>query len=432
MTIVFQVPESDQGDLNGDGDSSDVFLQQINLASGSADPMASTRLGAVVAGTCTDTGEACASDEDCPAGTCFVPPGGCTEELNQPCNPAAAGHCGADAFCRPTGFRDLGTICQSNLDCVEVLGPCGKDGSCASAALCNQSGNCERQTGICRPVGDSQSERTCQELVGSCQVVRSPCVSNADCEAKTSGCTAGSTCVCVDNSLDTLRLLSPLTEADRTVALFPSAGRCVDERGPCADDGSCPPGERCNADGECERLLESCAASDDCPGGTTCRPDVIVAAAPDFDADEVADPFDNCPLDENPDQRDSDEDGVGDACDPTGPVATPSGTPTPTSSPPPPFTSTSTDTPTLTPSTVTTATLTPTVRADCPGDCDTSGSVEVGELIRGVNIALGELPLQRCPSFDGNGDRHVTIDELIAGVAATFGDCSVRERRARP
>jgi len=42
---------------------------------------------------------------------------------------------------------------------------------------------------------------------------------------------------------------------------------------------------------------------------------------PDPDEDALVPPFDNCPNDYNPDQLDTDDDGMGDACDPDGPDA---------------------------------------------------------------------------------------------------------------
>lgn len=36
----------------------------------------------------------------------------------------------------------------------------------------------------------------------------------------------------------------------------------------------------------------------------------------------------------------------------------------------------------------------------CVGDCDNSGAVTVDELVKGVSIALGTLPVDQCPRFD--------------------------------
>jgi len=50
------------------------------------------------------------------------------------------------------------------------------------------------------------------------------------------------------------------------------------------------------------------------------------------------------------------------------------------------------------------------------GDCNGDRVVTIDELIHGVNIALGNLPLSACPVFDANGNGQVTIDELITAV----------------
>ena len=69
---------------------------------------------------------------------------------------------------------------------------------------------------------------------------------------------------------------------------------------------------------------------------------------------------------------------------------------------------------------------TPTVTAPpapCTGDCDGDGMVAINELVIGVNIALGNLPIAECPRFDANGDTAVTIPELIQAVANTLNGC---------
>lgn len=59
----------------------------------------------------------------------------------------------------------------------------------------------------------------------------------------------------------------------------------------------------------------------------------------------------------------------------------------------------------------------------CTGDCDSSGSVTVDELVQGVNIALGTLSLDVCPSFDSDHSETVTVDELITAVGKALNSC---------
>jgi hypothetical protein len=86
-------------------------------------------------------------------------------------------------------------------------------------------------------------------------------------------------------------------------------------------------------------------------------------------------------------------------------------------------------TPPRTPSVLPTATRTgppastPTPGA-CVGDCNGDGEVSVDELIRGVNIALGNAGLGQCPGFDVNGDGEVSVNELVQAVNAALGGCA--------
>jgi len=67
-----------------------------------------------------------------------------------------------------------------------------------------------------------------------------------------------------------------------------------------------------------------------------------------------------------------------------------------------------------------TATFTPT---PCTGDCDHGGSVTVDELVAGVQIALGQMPVSRCASFDRNEDQGVTVEELVEAVSNAISGC---------
>lgn len=79
---------------------------------------------------------------------------------------------------------------------------------------------------------------------------------------------------------------------------------------------------------------------------------------------------------------------------------------------------TGTTTPTPTPTGVPTGTV-----AACVGDCDGLGTVTINELIRGVNISLGEQPISECPSFDCDDDGTVPVNCLIQGVNNSLDGC---------
>ncbi len=59
----------------------------------------------------------------------------------------------------------------------------------------------------------------------------------------------------------------------------------------------------------------------------------------------------------------------------------------------------------------------------CSGDCDGDRSVTVYEVLRGVNIALGAFLLTDCPSFDGDSNGEVTVNELVQAVKNALAGC---------
>jgi hypothetical protein len=59
----------------------------------------------------------------------------------------------------------------------------------------------------------------------------------------------------------------------------------------------------------------------------------------------------------------------------------------------------------------------------CVGDCGGDGMVTVADLVRGVNVNLGALGVDMCPTFDRDGDGSVAVNELILGVNAALSGC---------
>jgi len=139
-------------------------------------------------------------------------------------------------------------------------------------------------------------------------MVLGPCQGPTDCVAIDPMAT------CNTSSQNFQRLVGPLVKRNGGAKVFTSAGRCVEDfRTSCHATADCARGQFCGLGGTCQHEHGPCRIGMDCPVGT-CRPDLVAATAEDSDGDEIPDVFDNCPTVFNPDQRDSDGNGVGDAC----------------------------------------------------------------------------------------------------------------------
>jgi hypothetical protein len=59
----------------------------------------------------------------------------------------------------------------------------------------------------------------------------------------------------------------------------------------------------------------------------------------------------------------------------------------------------------------------------CVGDCDLNDVVTVDDIVRGVAIVRGSLPLEFCPEFDADASLDVTLGELRDAVSRALGGC---------
>jgi YVTN family beta-propeller protein len=59
----------------------------------------------------------------------------------------------------------------------------------------------------------------------------------------------------------------------------------------------------------------------------------------------------------------------------------------------------------------------------CIGDCNGDGQVSVDELLVGINIVLGNLPVSACASFGASGSAPLTVAELLAAVNNALNGC---------
>ncbi len=108
--------------------------------------------------------------------------------------------------------------------------------------------------------------------------------------------------------------------------------------------------------------------------------------------------------------------------DTAAPAATPTGSVVATTTAEATATVTTDDTPTPVITQESTNTPTP-VAAVCVGDCDGNGRIAISELVRGVNIALGNAALSLCTSLDSDNNGRIAINELVRAVRFALSGC---------
>ncbi len=282
-TVTFLTLEADQGeDLNGDGDLGDLVLQVLNVrqACDNGGPAGACHtLAAASAGICTDSGEACVDDDTCPAGDCFVPPGGCLRDLGTACNPINGSPCSPGVqFCQPI----LGQPTQGT--CVAIENACQSDADCSTPAYCSHAG--QEFNRLMNPLGNDESGDTsftgsgrCSEDLGTACTVSSQCQPDEVCDgsschrqhgvcASDADCPSGSACVpelvrstaadsdndelpdAIDNCPRVPNIMQHDLDGDGTgdACDDQTCGNSILEQGEECDDGNTIHGDGCQAD----------------------------------------------------------------------------------------------------------------------------------------------------------------------------------------
>lgn len=125
----------------------------------------------------------------------------------------------------------------------------------------------------------------------------------------------------VISAVDPATPTDPLVIEERSSVFTSPGGRCSLDPPVACDPAAdtCPEGTFCSpATVVCTQIQPgACFDDSDCPAGSVCeeQPIVVGTTVADADDDGVPDDLDNCPIDPNPFQYDTDGDGTGDACD---------------------------------------------------------------------------------------------------------------------
>ncbi|HEV7733721.1 MAG TPA: hypothetical protein VGR62_16250 [Candidatus Binatia bacterium] len=269
------------------------------------------------AGECAHAGDPCAAGSEC-ADACDEVDASCSRPAGTPCT-------------------DDGSVCS--VDRCDGAGACAHEPANAGLACRGAAGACdvaESCTGadVACPA-DAKRTDTCRPAQGACDTAELCDGATDDCPADASAmdgtsCDDGVFCngtdACASGAC--AHVGDPCADgAECADACDESARRCATPAGvPCGDDGSVCSLDACDGDGACVHTPDNaglvcressgaCDVAERCTGVDAACP-VDTGIADDADADGTCDTEDVCPQTPDPEQRDRDGDGLGDACDP--------------------------------------------------------------------------------------------------------------------
>ena len=284
-----------------------------------------------VAETCDGVADDCPTDAFEAASTeCRASAGVC--DVAESCTGSTA-DCPADAFepatveCRAsTDFCDAAESCTgSDADCpVDAVEPAGTE--CRpQSGLCDVAEQCDGVATACPADAVADTSTTCRGLQGTCDVAE-------NCDGVTTSCPADAVLPNLSVCRNSAGVCDPQETCDGSAPTCPAdafspnstvcrnAADVCDVAETCTGSGAaCPADLFAAANTECRASTGECDPAEACTGSSIACP--VDFVSPDTDGDSECDLVDNCALDPNASQVDSDSDGDGDVCDPCTNVA---------------------------------------------------------------------------------------------------------------